>query len=76
MNGVSVDKETETTILNLVHEAFRGATIIAIAHRLDTIMDYDTVLVMDSGRIVEQGNPRTLLASPTSAFSRVHRSQR
>ena len=42
--------------------ARRCMTVITIAHRLNTIMDYDLVLVLSQGRLVEYGNPRELVA--------------
>lgn len=53
--------------MNIVREEFRGRTVIAVAHQLNTIVDFDLVVVMDSGRVVEVGNPRELLESK-SAF--------
>lgn len=49
----SVDQETDAHMQRLLREMFPDSTIIAIAHRLRTIMDYDRVLVMDGGVVVE-----------------------
>ncbi|KAF2725612.1 multidrug resistance protein [Polychaeton citri CBS 116435] len=57
----TIDPITEDKIVKLISEEFAGSTIIAVAHRLKTIADFDKVLVMDSGRIVEAGNPQELL---------------
>jgi ABC-type multidrug transport system fused ATPase/permease subunit len=54
-------------IMKIVRDEFRGRTVIAVAHQLNTIVDFDVVVVMDSGRAVEVGNPRQLLES-RSAF--------
>lgn len=43
-------------------------TVIAIAHRLETILDFDRVFVLDKGRIIESGNPKDLLQTAGSAF--------
>jgi ABC-type multidrug transport system fused ATPase/permease subunit len=65
----SVDKETEETLRKVMKEDFSDCTIISIAHRLETIMDYDVVAVMNKGRIVEFGRPAELMADEKSAFS-------
>lgn len=52
----------------VIHEEFGNHSIIAIAHRLDTISGFDRVLVLDNGRIVEEGNPRSLLEQHGSHF--------
>ena len=62
-----MDQHTADMIMNIVREEFRGRTVIAVAHQLNTIVDFDVVVVMDSGRVVEVGNPRQLLES-RSAF--------
>ncbi|KAE8380421.1 P-loop containing nucleoside triphosphate hydrolase protein [Aspergillus bertholletiae] len=56
-----VDMQTEATIMNLVRERFQYRTVIAVAHRLNTIVDFDLILVMDQGTIVESGTPAELL---------------
>ena|ERR1700722_18140762 len=48
-------------IQKTIREEFSGAQVITIAHRLDTILDYDRVLVLDAGQIVEFAEPRALL---------------
>ncbi|KAJ5810965.1 ABC multidrug transporter [Penicillium robsamsonii] len=61
----SVDQETETIILDVLHERFPEHTVVCIAHRLKTILDYDQVIVLDEGSIVEFGNPVTLASQPS-----------
>ncbi|RAK78513.1 putative ABC multidrug transporter [Aspergillus fijiensis CBS 313.89] len=58
----SVDHETDMHMQQVLREMFSDCTIIAIAHRLRTIMDYDRVLVMAGGEIVENDSPRNLVA--------------
>lgn len=65
----SVDSVAETKILNTIHETFKNSTIIAVAHRLETIVDYDMVVVLDSGRIVEVGSPTDLLEKQGGWFA-------
>lgn len=58
-----------------IREEFPTQTIIAVAHRLDTILDFDTVYVLDQGKIVESGNPRSLLARGESVFKNMYKAQ-
>jgi ABC-type multidrug transport system fused ATPase/permease subunit len=58
----SVDTRTELLIAKATHELRRDRTSFIIAHRLSTIRDADVILVMESGRIVEQGSHSELLA--------------
>ncbi|EEA27223.1 hypothetical protein TMatcc_004497 [Talaromyces marneffei ATCC 18224] len=57
----SVDKETDEHIQQLIRTEFPESTIIAIAHRLRTIVDYDRVIVMGGGEILEMGSPAELV---------------
>lgn len=45
-----------------IREQFKGRTVIAVAHQLNTILDFDRVMVMDSGQLIETGSPKDLLA--------------
>ncbi|MFY9768086.1 MAG: ABC transporter ATP-binding protein [Mycobacterium sp.] len=58
----SVDTRTELLIAKATHELRRDRTSFLIAHRLSTIRDADVILVMESGKIVEQGNHSELMA--------------
>ncbi|GLI78089.1 hypothetical protein PoHVEF18_006388 [Penicillium ochrochloron] len=64
----SVDSETDTLMQNVIRTHFKDQTIIAIAHKLDTILDYDKIAFMDHGRIVEFDTPKALLSREGSAF--------
>ncbi|GFG23766.1 ATP-binding cassette transporter abc4 [Aspergillus udagawae] len=57
----SVDHETDMHMQQLLRSMFPDSTIIAIAHRLRTIMDYDRVLVMAEGEIIENDSPANLI---------------
>lgn len=59
----SLDSRSEQSILQAIREVSRGQTSLVIAHRLSTIVDADHILVMDQGRIVEQGSHHELLAA-------------
>ncbi len=58
----ALDSRTEQAIQAQLEAAARGRTALVIAHRLSTVMGADTILVMEAGRIVEQGRHRDLLA--------------
>jgi len=59
----ALDSEVEAAIQDTLYGMMRGKTVIAIAHRLSTIAQMDRILVMDQGRIVEQGRHEDLLSS-------------
>ncbi len=58
----ALDSEVEAMIQNTLYGMMQGKTVIAIAHRLSTIARMDRILVLDEGRIVEEGNHDALLA--------------
>ena len=58
----ALDSEVEAAIQNTLYGVMEGKTVIAIAHRLSTIARMDRILVIDDGRIVEQGSHADLLA--------------
>lgn len=58
----SVDSITEDLIQKAMQRLFREKTVIAIAHRLSTVRHSDTILVLEKGEIVEQGNHQSLVA--------------
>lgn len=58
----SVDTRTEVLVQQAMSKLRKGRTSFVIAHRLSTIRDADTILVMDSGKIVEQGSHEELMA--------------
>lgn len=57
----NVDMTTDAFIQKTIREMFADTTVITIAHRLNTISDYDKVLVMDKGQVVESGSPFELI---------------
>lgn len=58
----SVDADTEARVREVLREALGAWTVVAVAHRLETIVDFDRVLVLEAGCVVEEGRPAELLA--------------
>ncbi|KAI7905777.1 uncharacterized protein BX663DRAFT_500876 [Cokeromyces recurvatus] len=67
----SVDFETDEAIQKTIASEFADCTILCIAHRLRTIMEYDKILVLDQGEIIEFANPLELLNIPDSIFNKM-----
>uniref|UniRef100_A0A1B6CN95 Uncharacterized protein n=1 Tax=Clastoptera arizonana TaxID=38151 RepID=A0A1B6CN95_9HEMI len=65
----SLDPNTETKLLNAASEAFSSRTVITIAHRLSGLLNCDRILVLESGKIVEDGPPAKLLRRSMGIFS-------
>ncbi|TDL21435.1 ATP-binding cassette transporter [Rickenella mellea] len=64
----SVDYATDELIGKTIRHEFAHSTILTIAHRLRTVIDYSRVMLLDEGRIVEFDSPRALLSDPSSKF--------
>ncbi|XP_066905600.1 multidrug resistance-associated protein 1 [Halyomorpha halys] len=64
----AVDLETDDFIQRTIRSEFADCTVLTIAHRINTIMDSDRVLVLDQGRVVEFDSPSDLLKNRTSIF--------
>jgi ABC-type multidrug transport system fused ATPase/permease subunit len=62
----SVDYETDARMQKTIREEFTQTTILTIAHRLRSIIDYDKILVMEAGEAVEYDAPHTLLQNTNS----------
>ena len=57
----NVDFKTDNLIQEVIRHKFKDTTVLTIAHRLNTIMDYDKVLILDGGRMVEFDKPEILI---------------
>ena len=55
----------------MLRSRFQDTTLLTIAHRLNTIMDYDVILVVDKGSAAEFGTPAELLSNENSLFSQL-----
>ncbi|XP_065882181.1 ABC transporter C family member 12-like isoform X1 [Euphorbia lathyris] len=64
----AVDVRTDALIQKTIREEFKSCTMLVIAHRLNTIIDCDRILVLDAGRVLEHGTPEELLSSEGNAF--------
>ncbi|HEY4446930.1 MAG TPA: ABC transporter ATP-binding protein [Steroidobacteraceae bacterium] len=67
----SLDTESEQSIQEALSRLFKGRTVIAIAHRLSTLDAFDRIVVLERGRIVEDGAPRRLLQT-RGLYSRMY----
>ena len=68
----NVDMKTDRVLQDVIRSKLSGRTVLTIAHRLETILDYDKVLVMDAGKVVEFDDPKILLGRPDSEFARLY----
>ena len=63
-----MDLETDDLIQATIRKEFSSCTVLTIAHRLKTILDYDKILVLDAGRVAEFDSPQNLLEQTSSVF--------
>lgn len=70
----ALDNETEMEIQRVINNLKGKVTVLIIAHRLSTVMGCDHLLVLENGKIVEEGKPRELLENGKSYFYRVYNS--
>ena len=67
----ALDTESEQSIQEALARLFRGRTVIAIAHRLSTLDAFDRIVVIDQGRVIEDGPPRRLMQD-RGVYSRMY----
>lgn len=68
----NVDYKTDCIIQSIIRTNLTNRTLLTIAHRLDTVMDYDRIMVVDGGRLVEFDTPLALLQNKNGHFSKMY----
>ena len=71
----AVDTQTEKTILANLHSYLRDKTTIVITHRIFTSWEFDKIIVIDNGKILEQGTHNELMAIADGAYAKLYRHQ-
>ncbi|KAF9129887.1 Multiple drug resistance-associated protein-like transporter 1, partial [Linnemannia schmuckeri] len=64
----AIDVETDNAIQRALRREFQNCTVLTIAHRINTIMDSDKILVLEQGRIAEFDSPANLLEKKDGLF--------
>ncbi|OGM48413.1 hypothetical protein ABOM_003432 [Aspergillus bombycis] len=67
----SVDTKTDAFIQQLIQKEFKNSTLLVIAHRLSTILNFDRIIVLDKGSVIEFGTPRELMGIEDGHFRRL-----
>jgi ABC-type multidrug transport system fused ATPase/permease subunit len=57
----NIDQKTDSVIQSLIKEKLEGTTVVTIAHRLITIVQYDKLIILDNGKKIEEGSPLELM---------------
>jgi ATP-binding cassette subfamily B protein len=71
----AIDPETERVVQGALQKLLDQRTALIIAHRLSTVEFADRILVLQNGQVREEGEPKSLLADPSSLYARLHRFQ-
>ncbi|KAH9108314.1 hypothetical protein AeMF1_016511, partial [Aphanomyces euteiches] len=64
----AIDHETDQNLQRVIREEFSSSTVLTIAHRLDTVLDADRIMVFDQGRLVQCDSPQTLVSQGEGIF--------
>ncbi len=68
----SVDAKTDELMQRIIRERFSSHTIVAVAHKLDSILDFDKVALLNEGELVEFDSPYELLSDESSMFHKLY----
>jgi ATP-binding cassette subfamily B protein len=68
----NIDYSSEKKIMDFFYERIKNKTLITVAHRINTVMKCDKIIVLEQGEVVEFGNPQKLLKNPESKFAILH----
>lgn len=68
----ALDNESERKVQDALATIMQGRTTIVVAHRLSTVVSADRIVVMDKGRVVEEGSHKELMARPKGLYARLH----
>ncbi|WP_246734811.1 ABC transporter ATP-binding protein [Chelativorans sp. ZYF759] len=68
----ALDNESEKKVQEALSVVMKGRTTIVVAHRLSTVVNSDRIVVMDRGRVAEEGSHRELMARPEGLYARLH----
>lgn len=71
----ALDNESEARVQQALATVMKGCTTIVIAHRLSTVVNADRIVVMEAGRVIEQGTHSELIANAHGTYARFHRLQ-
>ncbi|KAJ2844058.1 hypothetical protein IWW36_005327 [Coemansia brasiliensis] len=67
----AIDNQTDVIIQQSIHNEFNDCTVLTIAHRINTIIDSDMILVLDAGQLAEYDTPENLLQNKDSLFAKL-----
>ena len=67
----NIDNRSDEKVQKLIRKKFSSSTLMCIAHRLGTVIDYDRIVVMENGTVGEVGSPRELLSDGGSRLSQM-----
>ena len=67
-----MDETSDQLIQSIIRRRFAKHTVIAVAHKLETILDFDKVAMLDNGVLKEFDSPHTLLQTSSSAFRQLY----
>jgi ABC-type multidrug transport system fused ATPase/permease subunit len=69
----SIDLETDSLIQKVMRKQFADKTVLTIAHRINTVLDSDRILVLNKGEVSEFDTPANLLENDNSLFARLYK---